>query len=142
MALQIQATWNDFAILIGLDHGCVHCILRLPVARPRRDSYCRSRLKHWVPYLDREACFVSIRVAATHLYVLVEILEIVLVEAGLDGCTCSNIRFKYQPSAAALRRLRNHRRHATGSETCRVLSFQIKCTAPFHSNHKDYHATG
>ena len=27
----IQTTWNDFAILIGLDNGCAHCILYFPV---------------------------------------------------------------------------------------------------------------
>ena len=54
MAFETQDTWNDFALPIGLDHRCVHCILHLPVQRPRHKSDRRRRLKHWVPYLDRE----------------------------------------------------------------------------------------
>ena len=50
MAFETQDTWKDFAVPIGLDHRCVHCILHLPVQRPRCKSDRRRGLKHWVPY--------------------------------------------------------------------------------------------
>ena len=130
MAFQLQTTWNDFAIPIGLDHRCLHCILHFPVVRLHHNSDRRRGLKHWVPYLDgegRPASFQSVlrqRISMCS-HVSLENLEIAVMEAGLEGGTCSNIRFKYQPSAA-LRQLRNHRRHAADSETRRVLSFQIR----------------
>ena len=54
MAFQIEDAWNDFAIPIGLDCRCPHCIIHLPVPRLCDKSDHRSGLKHWIPYLDRE----------------------------------------------------------------------------------------
>ena len=66
MAFQIHDTWNDFAVPTGLDHRCAHCILHLPVPRPGPKTDRGRGLKHWVPYFG----FVSIHVAAAHVYVL------------------------------------------------------------------------
>ena len=130
IAFQILGTWNDFAIPIGLDHRCVHCILHLPVVRFRHNSDRRRGLRHWVPYFGRErtpGLFQSVlrQRISTCSHLSVEDIKIALMEAGLERGTCSNIRFKYQPPAA-LRQLRKHRRHATNPETRRVLSFQLR----------------
>ena len=69
IVFQIQTTLNDFAIPIGVDHRCIHCILHFPVARLHRNSDRRKGVETLGTILawGREACFVSIRVAATHL---------------------------------------------------------------------------
>ena len=59
MAFQTQHTWNDFALPIGLGHRCEHCILHIPVPRPRHKSERRRGLKHWVPYLGTLVCFIT-----------------------------------------------------------------------------------
>ena len=105
-------------------------VLHVSAARLRHNSGRRRGLKHWVPYLDREGkpgLFHSVlrQCIFTWLHLSVENLEIALVEASLEGGTCSNIRFKYQ-LLAALRQLRKHRRPATISEARRVLSFEIR----------------
>ena len=70
MAFQTQDAWNDFALPIGLDHRCVPCILHFQC--PRHKSDRRKGLNNLVPYLkrERETWFVSLRVAAAHVYVL------------------------------------------------------------------------
>ena len=130
MAFETQDTWNDFALPIGLDHRCVHCILHLPVQRPRHKSDRRRGLKHWVPYLDREGkpgLFQSLlrQRMSTCSHHSLENLELALMEAGFQGGSCSKTCFKSEPSAT-LRELRQHRRQATNSQTRRLLSFQIR----------------
>ena len=125
MAFQIQDTWNDFAI-----HRCVHCILHLPVPHPHRKPDRRRGLKHWAPYLDGEGKpglfhFALRQRMSTCPYLLLEFVESALMETAFQSGSCSNTCFKYQPSAT-LQQLRQHRRHATNSQTRRLLSFQTR----------------
>ena len=49
--LQTVEVWNDFALPIGLDHCCAHCILRFQwCSRPRMRQ--QRGLKWWQPTLD------------------------------------------------------------------------------------------
>ena len=51
MPLHHVSSWNDFAIGIGLDYRCVHCILEIPGAKPKQR---KRTLKRWRPLLDEE----------------------------------------------------------------------------------------
>ena len=53
MRLHHVSSWNDFAIGIGLDHRCVHCIFEIPGAKPKQRKRKRT-LKRWRPFLDEE----------------------------------------------------------------------------------------
>ena len=53
MRLRHVSSWNDFAIGIGLDHRCVHCIFEIPGAKPKQRKRKRT-LKRWRPFLDEE----------------------------------------------------------------------------------------
>ena len=51
--LQIVEVWNDFALPIGLDHRCAHCILQFQRSNPPRVRRQRG-LKRWQPTLDSD----------------------------------------------------------------------------------------
>ena len=119
MAFQTQNMWNDFALPIGLNHRCVHCITHLPVPRPRHKFDRKRVLKHWVAYLDRERRPGLFHSALRHRmsmrsHLSSESLGPALMEAGFQGGSCSRTCSKYEPSAT-FRELRQHRRHATNS---------------------------
>ena len=47
---QFGKAWCDFAVGLGLDHRCVHCILRLPFSKPSHHKKMQS-LKGWKPFV-------------------------------------------------------------------------------------------
>ena len=91
MAFQIQATWNDFAILIGLDHGPSPQFLLQEWVETSGTILGSRREAGSLLRFNPRCGNASLR---AHMFRW-KFLNIILMEAGLDGCTCSNIRFKY-----------------------------------------------
>ena len=47
----VDNVWNDDMVAVGVDHRCVHCVLRFPGWHVRREAHNKS-LKSWVPFLN------------------------------------------------------------------------------------------
>ena len=51
LTMNVEMVWHDFAVAIGLDHRCVHCMLRCFMRR-KVQKHIRSSMKRWRPHLD------------------------------------------------------------------------------------------
>ena len=52
LIVEVERTRNDYCIPVGIDHRCVHCVLRIPVCRRSLRKPRRTNFKGWSPHLD------------------------------------------------------------------------------------------
>ena len=102
MRLHHVSSWNDFAIGIGLDHRCVHCIFEIPGAKPKQRKRKRT-LKRWRPFLDEEQQPSDFQICLLDFVcnkpeITFADLEHVLFMAGFHYGACSANLDKFKPS--------------------------------------------
>ena len=127
--LQTVEVWNDFALPIGLDHRCAHCILQFQCSSPPRVRRQRG-LKRWQPTLDSDglpARFHNIlhrnKIRGHHNSL--EGLERSLRDAGQQGGNCENTYLRFRPSEG-LKNLRAQRRETRDAQLRKSLTFTIR----------------
>ena len=121
--------WNDDMVAVGVDHRCVHCVLRFPGRHVRREARNKS-LKSWVPFLDAAGEPSLYRNALDTHFALVDNpscgeIENALLVAGNLGGKPSRRRIKFKPSCH-LQSLRQQRRQTQLHEERNILTFQIQ----------------
>ena len=127
--LQTVEVWNDFALPIGLDHRCAHCILQFQCSSPPRVRRQRG-LKRWQPTLDSDglpARFHNIlhrnKIRGHHNSL--EGHERSLRDAGQQGGNCENTYLRLRPSEG-LKNLRAQRRETRDAQLRKSLTFTIR----------------
>ena len=125
----IEKSWCDFSIPIGLDHRCVHCQLKLLLPKPKKRNKILS-LKNWRPNLDENnvaSDFQSkiLSLLAANCTANMEVLENMLVQAGIHHGTVLKFRMHFRPSTE-LKTLRHSRRHSQTQVARKTLSLQIR----------------
>ena len=127
--LQTVEVWNDFALPIGLDHRCAHCILQFQCSSPPRVRRHRG-LKRWQPTLDPDglpARFHNIlhrNKIRGHRNSLGG-LERSLRDAGQQGGNCETTYLRFRPSEG-LKNLRAQRRETRDAQLRKSLTFTIR----------------
>ena len=117
----VGTIWHDQLIPIGLDHRCVHCVLRWRGVRPSLRNR-RLNLKHWMPILDMDGGPSLFQNSLREMLdgnstISCEVLEHCLLESGKQ--------YSFKPSAM-LRNLRNNRRQSVDTVRRKELSFHIQ----------------
>ena len=51
--ISVESNWNDFMLLLGIDHRCVHCRFALRTRRWRKQLQ-QHGMKHWKPHMDEQ----------------------------------------------------------------------------------------
>ena len=130
LVVEVERTWNDFCIPVGIDHRCVHCVLRIPVCRRPLRKLRRMNFKGWSPHLD-ESHVASIyhdelnRWTNTTVEPTFTSVEDAVPSAGLKGGSCNHRRPRFVPSPL-LSDLRCRRRATRCISEKRYLSLQIR----------------
>ena len=130
LVVEVERAWNDFCIPIGIDHRCVHCVLRIPIRKGRLHKPRRVNFKGWSPHLN-EFRISSIyheelnRWTATTVEPSFDSLEAALFNAGLKGGSSKHKHPRFIPSPF-LRDLRHARRTSLCVSEKRRLSLQIR----------------
>ena len=109
----VDNVWNDDMVAVGVDHRCVHCVLKFPGRHVRREARNKS-LKSWVPFLDAAGKPSLYRNVLDTQLALVDNpscreIENALLVAGNLGGKPSRRRIKFKPSRH-LQSLRQQRR--------------------------------
>ena len=125
----IEKSWCDFSIPIGLDHRCVHCQLKLLLPKPKKRKKILS-LKNWRPNLDENNVASDFQskirsLLAANCTANMEVLENMLVQAGIHHGTVLKFRMHFRPSTE-LKTLRHSRRHSQTQVARKTLSLQIR----------------
>ena len=127
--LQTVEVWNDFALSIGLDHRCAHCILQFQCSSPPRVGRQRG-LKRWQPSLKSDglpARFHNIihknKIRGHHNSL--DWLDRSLRDAGQQGGNCDNTYLRFRPSEG-LKNLRAQRRETRDAQLRKSLTFTIR----------------
>ena len=127
--LQTVEVWNDFALPVGLDHRCAHCILQFQCSSPPRVRRQRS-LKRWQPTLDsdglpaRDHNILHRNTIRGH-HTSLEGLERSLKDAGHQGGNCENIHLRFRPWGV-FQNLRAQRRETKDAQLRKSLTFTIR----------------
>ena len=127
--LQTVEVWHDFALPIGLDHRCAHCILQFQCSSPPRVRRQRS-LKRWQPTLDsdglpaRDHNILHRNTIRGH-HTSLEGLERSLRDAGHQGGNCENIHLRFRPWEV-FQNLRAQRRETKDAQLRKSLTFTIR----------------
>ena len=111
----VDTIWHDQLIPIGLDHRCVHCLLRWRGVRPSSGNR-RLNLKNWTPILDMDGGPSLFQNSLREMLdgnspISCEVLEHCLLESGKQQGVYGAKTFAFKPSAL-LRNLRNSRRQS------------------------------
>ena len=102
LRVRVVKAWIDQSLPIGLDHRCVHCLIRIGGARPAKIKRC-TKLKHWQPHLDENGTpspfHTAVAIALTKLPVVsAEGLEQCLVGAGRNHGRHGSQHLRFVPS--------------------------------------------
>ena len=130
LVVEVERTWNDYCIPVGIDHRCVHCVLRIPVCRRSLRKPRRMNFKGWSLHLD-EHHLASIyheelnRWTNTTLEPTFASAEAAMLRAGMKGGSCNHRRPKFIASPL-LRDVRYRRRTTRCLSEKRYLSLQIQ----------------
>ena len=125
----VDTIWHDQLIPIGLDHRCVHCLLRWRGVRPSSGNR-RLNLKNWMPILDMDGGPSLFQNSLRDMLdgnstISCEVLEHCLLESGKQQGVYGAKTFSFKPSAM-LRNLRNSRRQSVDAVRRKELSFHIQ----------------
>ena len=129
LRVRVMRAWVDQGFPIGLDHRCVHCLIRIGGVRPAQIKRC-AKLKHWQPYLDENGTpsgfHTTVATALTNLpLVSAEALEQCLVVAGRNHGRRGFQQLRFV-SSRLLTDLRFRRRQTNDPQEQKQLSFQIR----------------
>ena len=129
LRVRVVKAWIDQSLPIGLDHRCVHCLIRIGGARPAKIKRC-AKLKHWQPHLDENGTpspfHTAVAIALTKLPVVsAQGLEQCLVGAGRNHGRHGSQHLRFVPSRL-LADLRLRRRQTNDPQYQKDLSFQIR----------------
>ena len=121
-----EKSWHDNCLGTGLDHRCVHSILRGRIAK-RSLTKRISGLKNWQPFVDNDgkaSGFQSSvrKLLRTNTYPTLPALEHMLLTAGREHGHCKTVRFTFRPSRR-LRGLCSMRRSTADVAMRKMLSF-------------------
>ena len=125
----VDNVWNDDMVAVGVDHRCVHCVLRFPGWHVRREAHNKS-LKSWVPFLDAPGepslyrNVLDTQLALVDNAAYGEIKNAWLVAGNLGGKP-SRRRIKFKPSCH-IQSLRQQTRQTQLHEERKILTFQIQ----------------
>ena len=130
--LSVENSWCDFSIPIGLDHRCVHCrlkLLLLLLTKPKKREKI-LRFKNWRPNLDENNVASDFQskirsLLGANCTTNMEILENMLVQAGIHHGTVAKRRMHFSPSAE-LKTSRHSRKHSRTQVARKTLSLQIR----------------
>ena len=125
----VDTIWHDQLIPIGLDHRCVHCLLRWRGVRPSLRNR-RLNLKNWMPILDMDGGPSLFQNSLREMLdgnstMSCEVLEHCLLEGGKQQGVYGVKTFSFKPSAM-LRNLRNSRRQSVDTVRRKELFFYIQ----------------
>ena len=124
-----EKSWHDNCLGTGLDHRCVHSILRVRIAK-RSLTKRISGLKNWQPFVDNDgkaSGFQSSvrKLLRTNTNPTLPALEHMLLTAGREHGHCKTVRFTFRPSRR-LRGLCSMRRSTADVAMRKMLSFEIR----------------
>lgn len=130
LRLQFVRAWNDFTIATGLDHRCVHAVVKVKVRKAKQGKHLRKTLKYWTPKLDAASephKFHSSleNFARANPRATMDSLENALFQAGTRHGHCQVERTKFQASAT-LKSMRLRRRHSSDITERKQLTFAIR----------------
>ena len=125
----VDTIWHDQLVPIGLDHRCVHCLLRWRGVRPSLRNR-RLNLKNWMPILFMDggpSLFQNSlrRMLDGNSTISCEVLEHCLFESRKQQGVYAVKTFAFKPSAMR-RNLRNNRRQSVDTVRKKDLSFHIQ----------------
>ena len=129
MRLRHVSSWNEFAIAIGLDHRCVHCILEIPGANPKQRKRKRT-VKCWRPFLAEEQQPNDFQICVRDLVrntpeITFADLQHFLFMAGFHYGACSANLAKFKASLR-LTSLRRQRRQSQDTQIRKQLTFTTR----------------
>ena len=129
LRVRVVRAWVDKSLPIGLDHRCVHCLIRIGGLRPAQIKRC-TKLKHWQPHLDEHGApsrfHTAVAIALTELPIVsAEGLEQCLVGASRNHGRHGSQHLQFVPSRL-LADLRLRRRQTNDPQYQKYLSFQIR----------------
>ena len=122
-------SWHDNCLGTGLDHRCVHSLLKIRVAK-RTSAKRMFGLKNWQPFIDtdgRPSGFQSCvrKLLRTNRTPTLPALEWILLTAGREHGKCRMAHFTFRPSGR-LRALCSMRRSAADVGMRKFYSFEIR----------------
>ena len=126
---RLVKSWCDFALPVGLDHRCVHCILERASCSPRPVPR-NHRFKNWKPKRDQNKlpssyqAFISQELLRIGTPIWHKLEDILLNAARVFG-EPRPMNIHFSPSTQ-LRTLRCDRRRAIMPEQRKHLSWQIR----------------
>ena len=124
----VDNVWNDDMVAVGVDHRCVHCVMKFPNRHVRREARNKS-LKSWMPFLDAAGepslyrNVLDAQLALVDNHSCGEIENALLVAGNLGGKPCRR-RIKFKRSCH-LQSLRQQKRQTQLHEERKILTFQI-----------------
>ena len=124
-----EKSWHDNCLGTGLDHRCVHSILKVRIAK-RSLTKRISGLKNWQPFVDNDgkaSGFQSTvrKLLRTNTNPTLPALERMLLTAGREHGQCNTVRFTFRPSRR-LRGLCSMRRSTADVAMRKMPSFEIR----------------